>query len=266
MSQPLLGPLEAEVVATRPEGAFQHVSLTVPDPGGGRSPLSRPGQFVVVPPETGGGRVLPRTWWLAGAHGGPGHPRTLEVVLSPVDLLPGDRLRLTGPVGRGFTLPTEAVPAVVVGHEAAQGPARWLAALLAARGGPVHLVLSARDGDHHLDLVTARRTAAGVQLTTAAGVGEAVLAEATRHGAGVVYAVGPADVVRAAAAAARKAGVVSQVTAFDAGGAETCGVGLCGGCTVHLAGPAGEAVPARPCAVGPVVRGDLLLAEPGGTA
>lgn len=260
MTVPVLGPLEAEVVATRPEGAFQHVSLTVPDPGGQAAP--RPGQFVVLPPEPGGGRVLPRTWWLAGARGGPGHPSTVEVVLPPADLVPGDRIRVTGPLGRGFTLPTQPVPAVVVGHEAAQAPARWLAALLAARGAPVHLVLSARDADHHLDLGAARRTAAGVQLTGPDGVQDTVLTEATRHGAGVVYAAGPPTVVRAAAAAARRAGVVSQLTAFDAGDAVACGVGLCGACAVHLAGPDGQPVAVRPCAVGPVVRGDLLLPEP----
>lgn len=264
MNPPLLGPLEAEVVATRPEGAFQHLSLTVPDATGtGAAP--RPGQFLVVPPERGGGQVLPRTWWLSGAHGGHGHPATLEVVVRPVDLWPGDRIAITGPLGRGFPLPTGAVGAVVVGHELAQGPARWLAALLAARGARVHLVLCARDGDHHLDLVAARRTAVSVQLTVADGVPGAVLDLVTRHGAGVVYAAGSGGVVRAAAAAARDAGAVSQVTAFDAAAGPTaagCGVGLCGACTTHLAGGDGQPVAVRVCTVGPVVPGALLLPEP----
>lgn len=257
MNSQVVVPVRAEVVSARPVGDYLQVALTVPAVG----TAPRPGQFLVAPAPAGSARVLPRTWWLAGGHTDPGYGTTLEVVLPAEQdqLRPHDVLLLTGPLGRGFTLPVEPVPVVVVGQELASAPARWLAGQLHDRGCSTHLVLVADDPDRHLDVVSARRLADSVVLSGSAGVPATVAEVAERTGAHVLYAAGPVSLCRAVSQAGRSAGAACQVTAFDAGAGPWCGVGLCGACTVAVGEPAR---PVRPCVEGPVLRGERIRWAP----
>lgn len=166
---------------------------------------------------------------------------------------------MRGPLGRGFPLPTGPVDAVVLGHELAQGPARWLAAQLRARGCGTTLVLSAQDADRHLDLVPARRVADRVLLTSPADLPGVLRGPVAGSGFDLLYAAGPRPVVDAGAVVAAEVGAASQVTAFDAGGGPWCGVGLCGACAAAVDTGSGTRT-VLPCVTGPVLPGARLAA------
>ena len=76
-----------------------------------------------------------------------------------------------------------------------------------------------------------------------------------RSDADVVYAAGPLGVLRAAAAAAERAGAWSQV-AVEA--STPCGTGLCHGCPLPVVGEDGVDRVVRACTEGPVLRGDRV--------
>ncbi|HLS40743.1 MAG TPA: dihydroorotate dehydrogenase electron transfer subunit [Ornithinicoccus sp.] len=256
MTAPGCVPVTAEIVAVRQDGAARVLTLAVP----AAVAAPRPGQFLQVPPRAGQADVLPRTWWLSGGRSDPAHGTTLEAVVPGTGAwYPGDELTVRGPLGRGFPLPSEPVDAVVVGHEPGQAPARWLAALLRDRGCPTTLVLSARDADHHLDLVPARRVADRVLLSTPDDLPPLLRGPVAGTSFDLLYAVGPRPVVDTGVAVAAEVGAASQVTAFDAGDGRWCGVGLCGACATVAATATGRRH-VLPCAVGPVLPGDRLVA------
>lgn len=247
-----------EVVAARPLGAYRQLSVVLP----ALSAPARPGQFVTVPP----GRadlVLPRTWWITGEHTEAGFGSTLELVVAEdVDEGPlpeaGDTLALSGPLGRGFGLPTTPVGAVIVTQGAAGAVGRWLSERLRAVGCAAHLVSCAHDPDQHVDLVQARRSTDSVVLTEPGQVAAVVADLAERTAASVMYAVGPVALSGTIAGVASQLGRVSQVTGVEIGAASVCGHGLCGGCDLPLAGGRRGGARIRPCADGPVLRGDLV--------
>ncbi|MDQ1482631.1 MAG: dihydroorotate dehydrogenase electron transfer subunit, partial [Actinomycetota bacterium] len=133
--------VSGELIANRNVGAYHHLTFVAP----GVAELARPGQFVALavggdtsanllrrcfsiyqasclgsPPEMG----------LSGTSGG-----TVEIVVAArgpgtqwlSDLRVGDRTSLIGPLGRGFTLPADPVPCVLVGGGYGSAPLFWLA-------------------------------------------------------------------------------------------------------------------------------------------
>lgn len=257
MTAPALHRRTGEVVADRPLGRYRLLSFVLPSLPG----PTRPGQFLVGPPGQAD-RVLPRTWWVAGERTEPGFGSTLDVVVldQPAAELPhvGERLALTGPIGRGYGIPTAPVTAVVATEGAAGATARWLCDRLREAGCGTHLVSVADDPDLHVDLVRARRSTDGVVLIEPDEVGPALHRVLADQGASVLYAVGPVALSVTAARVAAEAGVVSQVAGVELGPAvsSVCGHGLCGSCDLPLAGRREAWI--RPCADGPVVRGDLV--------
>lgn len=258
--------LRAEVSAVRPVGGYDAVSLSVPP-----SPLwerARPGQLLVVPGDPGRGAVLPRVHWLAGVSTDPLHGTTLEVVVpvatsAGAGLRPGLEVRLLGPLGRGFPLPSAPVPVLLVAHEGSAAPLRWAVALLRERGCPVHVVLSSSDPDLHLDPGSLRRQADSVVLTTPQDLRETLTARLEDGDADIalVLATGPRDLVQDVAALAAAHGRVARVSAVDPEAEVVCGTGLCGACDVHVPTPQGSRR-VRPCLDGPVVPGEWLPAGP----
>lgn len=245
-----------EVVANRPLGGYRQLSVVLPT----LTTPTRPGQFVIVPPVPGPA-VLPRTWWVAGERTEAGFGTTLELVVPGPgdDQLPaaGESLLLTGPVGRGFGVPTTPVTALVAAQGAGGAAARWLVERLAGARCRVHLVSCADEPDLHVDLVAARRVATEVVLTTPEQCGSVLTELLDRIGASVLYAVGPLSLSATVAVVAAQSGVVSQVSGFDIGSDSRCGHGLCGACELPLAGAHGL-VGVRPCADGPVLRGSAI--------
>lgn len=267
MSAPQLHRRAGEVVANRPLGAYRQLSVVLP----ALAAPARPGQFVIVPPARAD-QVLPRTWWVAGERTEPGFGTTLELVIpdeapsapgstaGSAGRLPdaGEELQLTGPVGRGFGLPTTPVTAVVAAQGAAGAAGRWLCELLRSVGCPAHLISCADEPEQHVDLVLARRSADGVVLTTPASAADTLAELAHELAPSVLYAVGPLALSRTVALVAEEAGAVSQVSGVDVGAGDRCGHGLCGTCDLPLRSATGGATTVRPCADGPVLRGAVV--------
>ena len=260
---PSVPPVEAVVTAVRPAGVYDVVSLTVAD--GAPWEGARPGQLVVVPVDPARGSVLPEVHWLAGVHADPVHGTSMELVLDARrGTAPGERVRVLGPLGRGFSAPSAPVPVLLVGHEAGAVPLRWLVALLRERGCTVHVVLSASDAELHLDLVHLRRHARSVVLALPEDLAAAVerVLDDPQVDAAVVYAVAPLPVLRDVSVRALGRGLVVRAAALDLGGPPpVCGTGLCGGCDVVVPHREGERV-LRACLEGPVVPGELLTSGP----
>lgn len=248
--------LLALVSAVRPEGGYDVLTLAVP--GHPSWDRARPGQLLVVPGDPTAGAVLPRVLWLAGVDVDPLHGTSVQVVLTQEDSQTwpvGTQVRLLGPLGRGFALPTQPVPVVVVAHEDSAAPVRWLVALLRERGCAVHVLLSADDPDRRPDPGLLRRTAAGVVLSTSEDLRAALTTLLGAVDPSLVLATGPADVVRLVAELARDR--VVRVAAVDPGANVVCGTGICGVCDLFVPGESGPRR-VRPCLEGPVVPGEWL--------
>ncbi|WP_162802751.1 iron-sulfur cluster-binding protein [Ornithinimicrobium avium] len=250
------------VTTVRAAGAYDVVTLTVPDAGTWAA--ARPGQLVVVPVDPTRGSVLPEVHWLAGVHADPVHGTSLELVLDAGrDTAPGEAIRLLGPLGRGFSPPSTPVPVVLVGHEAGALPLRWLVTMVRQRGCTAHVVLSAADPERHLDLVHLRRHARAVVLALPEDLPAALerVLDAPDVDAAVVYAAAPVPVLREVAGRALARGLPVRAAALDLDGpGPVCGTGLCGGCDLEVPDAAGTRV-LRPCLEGPVVPGELLVEE-----
>lgn len=258
-----------EVLASKRIGAFWHLTLVAPGVG----ERFRPGTFLAVSvgsPDEGRTRLARRALWIHQVRPLGGYAATVQVVVEPVGpgtrwlagLERGDRVEVTGPLGRPFALPKEPVSTVLVGEGYAAAPLFSLAERLRERDCPVTLVLGAPDEARLLNALEARRTARAVTVVTRDGSvgarGELadVLDEVLRRaGADVVYAAGPTPVLHAVALAAEAHGAWSQ-TALEQ--PLTCATGLCHGCPVPVVGEDGVARTARACADGPVLRGDRV--------
>lgn len=248
----------AGVTLARAAGAYDIVSLAVPPGPAWES--ARPGQFLVLPGDPARGEVLPTLLWVAEVSVDPVHGTAVDVVVpAGGGWATGQRVRLIGPLGRGFGLPAEPVPSLLVGQGGSVVPLRWLVAVLRSKGCEVHLVLAADDPEAHLDLSPLRRQASSVVLTTPGDLLGAVAQVLDQQpGLGVVFAAGPRAAVREVAAVSQSRGRASRVCALDLDETLLCGTGLCGQCDVPVMDPRGART-TRPCLEGPVVPGEWLV-------
>ncbi|MEP7333702.1 MAG: dihydroorotate dehydrogenase electron transfer subunit, partial [Terracoccus sp.] len=162
---------QAEVIATRRVGSYQHLTLVAP----GVAEPARPGQFVAlaVGDETSS-TLLRRSFSIHQVSPGGTKGGTVEIIVSAVGAgtrwivarRPGDRVDVVGPLGRAFPLPTEPVACVLVGGGYGSAPLFWLADALRARGCHVELVLGAASEDKLFGIALAGRSSDGVTVTT----------------------------------------------------------------------------------------------------
>ncbi|WEV79254.1 dihydroorotate dehydrogenase electron transfer subunit [Janibacter cremeus] len=262
--------VEAEVLGNVAAGAYRHLTLVTP----GLAELARPGQFVALSVGDGTSSMLLRRSFSihkvspAGTYGG-----TTEIVVAAhgagtralTALEPGESVGVIGPLGRGFPLPSQPVPCVLVGGGYGSAPLFWLAEQLRERGCPVEMVLGAASADRLFGVVGARRVADGVTVTTDDGsagvrgwVSDVVPDLVTRTGAGVVYGCGPMGMLRSLSAIADDHGIVAQVAVEEA---MACGVGICMTCVMPVRGEDGTTTMVRSCLDGPVLRGDRVRWE-----
>lgn len=258
----------AEVVANEPAGAYRHLTLATP----GLAELARPGQFVAVAVGDGatGSMLLRRSFSIHRVSPAGSYGATTEVVVAAhgpgtqaiTALGPGSTLDVLGPLGRGFPMPTEPVPCVLVGGGYGAAPLAWLAERLRERGCPVEIVLGAADADRLFGVVGARRVADAVTVTTDDGsagtrgwVSDVLPEVIARTGAGVLYGCGPMGMLRSLAEIADAHGIVAQVAVEEA---MACGVGICMTCVMPVIGRDGVTRMTRSCLEGPVFRGDRV--------
>jgi dihydroorotate dehydrogenase electron transfer subunit len=256
-----------ELIATRRAGAYHHMTFVAP----GVAELARPGQFVAL--AVGGdtsANLLRRCFSIhkvspSGAYGG-----TVDLVVAArgpgtrwlTDLGMHSVVNIIGPLGRGFPLPADPVPCVLVGGGYGSAPLFWLAAALRERGCHVEMVLGAASKDRLFGVVEARRGADGVTVTTEDGsMGiqgwvSAVLPDViVRSRADVVYGCGPMAMLKSITDIATAHGAVAQVAVEES---MACGIGVCMTCVMPVTGNDGVTRMARSCVEGPVFRGDRI--------
>ena len=245
--------------------------FSVIDPAG---PLPDPGQFYMLAAGSGwsgedGRPYLARAFSVADAeqqeHGtrldflaqaiGPGTRRLCG-------LKPGERLWVTGPLGRGFSTPSElssdAAGAILVGGGIGVAPLAIWRRRLARAGTPTRVLLGFRD----------RANSGGTELFDCSEVRFAsedghrghrgyvtdllsVMLEGDDAGSAAVYACGPPAMLEAVRGLCAGAGVACEL-AMEAPMA--CGFGACMGCAIPLA----DGGYMRLCVDGPVVRAEEI--------
>ncbi|WP_375500351.1 dihydroorotate dehydrogenase electron transfer subunit [uncultured Jatrophihabitans sp.] len=252
----------AEVFGAHRAGDLVSLTLIAPE----IAEHARPGQFVAARVgDESSAEVLRRALFIAAATTGGAHAGTVTVVIAPrragsrwlAGRTAGDRLDLVGPLGTPFPLPSGPSPAVLVAHGYGGGPLSWLAQTLVAQGSPVEVVLGADTASELYGEQPAKRIAERVTvLTTDGSAGrtgpttDAVSDAIVRLGAEVVYASGPAAVLRRVGELAQEHAIRAQV-AVEAPMA--CGIGVCLSCLLPARVGDGGFRLVRACVEGPVL-------------
>jgi len=262
--------VSGELIAVRRVGAYHRLTFVAP----GVAELAGPGQFVAM--AVGGdtsATLLRRCFSIHKVSPGGTDGGTVDVVVAARG--PGTRwltglsthsaVNIIGPLGRGFPLPKEPVPCVLVGGGYGSAPLFWLAAALRERGCHVEMVLGAATKDQLFGVVEARRAADGVTVTTddgsmgVKGWVSAVLPDVIRRShADVVYGCGPMPMLKSITEIATERGAIAQVAVEES---MACGIGVCMTCVMPVKGNDGLTRMARSCAEGPVFRGDRIRWE-----
>jgi dihydroorotate dehydrogenase electron transfer subunit len=255
--------VDAEVRANASEpGGFRLVL----DVGAGW-PEAEPGQFVMLHLAEGAPRhdpLLPRPMAIYRRSGERGLEILYKVVGRGTALLAGrragDRVRVVGPLGRGFAPPGAGERVVLVGDGTGVPSHFELAQRARGRARPV-LCLGSRRADDLLG--RADFEALGLDLRLATDDGSAgrrglvteLLAEVLAEGGcGRVVACGPTAMMRRAAALAAQAGAACELSLENR---MACGFGVCLGCAVPRAGEGFDLV----CRDGPVFDAAALALE-----
>jgi dihydroorotate dehydrogenase electron transfer subunit len=262
-----LGRRLAEVVEVRDTGGYRVFSALDRE-----GPEPEPGQFYMLAAARGWGGesgrpYLARAFSVADAEAGPRGVRLdfLVEAIGPgterlAELVRGDGLWLTGPLGRGFSLPGELAPsapgAILVGGGIGIAPLAILRRRLAGAGIPARTLLGFRDRQHSggLELFDCSEIRLASEDGHAGHKGYvtdllAVLLEGDDAGAAAVYACGPPAMLEAVREMCLDRGVAAEL-AMEAPMA--CGFGACFGCAI----PRAEGGYMRLCVDGPVVRAD----------
>jgi dihydroorotate dehydrogenase electron transfer subunit len=229
-------------------------------------PQPAPGQFVMLSAGalstvTRDDPLLPRPMAIYRAG-----PATIDVLYKVVGrgtaLLalarPDDRVRVVGPLGRGFSAPAAGQRVALVGGgtgiASLLGPARWLSA-----EHDVTVLLGARTAAELLGREDFEGFGPKLQLATEDGSAghrgrvTELLEPLLSSGAGThVYACGPTPMMERAAQLADEAGAACQVSLENR---MACGVGICLGCAVPRRGELGFDLV---CRDGPVFAAERL--------
>lgn len=241
------------VTANEPLGAYR--VLRVADLDG---PHPDPGQFAMLAAsERWGGAederpYLPRAFSVARVRDGEAHylledigPGTHRLC----ELRAGEGLWALGPLGRGFSPPSEDRRALLVGGGVGIAPLAILQDTFTANGMASTVLLGFRDGAH----AAGAALLAGASIATddcsvghAGLVTDLLAAELERDGHAAVYACGPAPMLESVRALCAVRETPAQL-ALEAGMA--CGFGACYGCVVPIRGGGYR----RVCVDGPVL-------------
>jgi NAD(P)H-flavin reductase len=252
------------VTGVREVGAYRVLGAADPD-----GPPPWPGQFYMLAAAECWGAgdderpYLPRAFSFLDAAGG-----KLSFMLEDVGpgtrrlcrLRAGDELWIMGPLGVGFTAPSDGRRALLCGGGVGIPPLAAWARELAGQGIDALALLGFRDAVHAagarlLDAAPAR-IATDDGSVGARGLVTDLLAAALDEDPGAtVYACGPPAMLEAVRALCAARDVPAQL-ALEAGMA--CGFGACYGCVVPLR----EGGYARLCVDGPVLDAALIDAVP----
>jgi len=238
---------EARVVALHDEGGTSH-RLTLAVEGW---PGSEPGQFVmlsagVLAAVQRSDPLLPRPMAVYRQRAANGateveilfkrHGRGTALL---AEARPGERVRLVGPLGRGFALAPPGEAPILVAGGTGIASVYELAAQLADASLPATVLLGARSADDLMGEADFEALPGSLRIATEDGsrgerglvtdLLERELASATRPR---VYACGPTPMMRRTAEIARAAGAPCSVSLENP---MACGFGVCLGCAAPLA-------------------------------
>jgi dihydroorotate dehydrogenase electron transfer subunit len=257
-----------EVVANRDEGGTNR-RMTLRVPGWTRSDA---GQFVMLSPGARGAvertdPLLPRPMAIyreRPSEGGAEIDILYKVSGRGTGLLaearPGERVRVVGPLGRGFDPPSGGQPALLVGGGTGIASLYGLAAA-AAGNGPVRVLLGGRSRVDLMGREDFEGLDVGLEVATEDGseghrglvteLLERALADAPEA---VVYACGPTPMMRRCAEIAAGSGARCQVSLENP---MACGFGVCLGCAAPVAAGGFALV----CRDGPVFEAEAVVWE-----
>jgi dihydroorotate dehydrogenase electron transfer subunit len=239
---------------------------------------AKPGQFIAL--SVGGdlgSTLLRRAFSIyraqtRGAYGG-----TVDIVVAPhgpgtdwlADRRRGDRVNIVGPLGKGFALPRDPVPCVLVGGGYGAAPLFSLADALVQRGCRVDVILGASDQSKLFGIVDARRVASTLSITTDDGsvgtkgrVTDLLPKVMQRANSAVVYACGPMAMLKAVSEVATAEGAYSQTAVEES---MACGIGVCMTCVLPVIVDDGQTRMVRSCVEGPCFHGDRVRWDEVGT-
>jgi len=257
-----------EVVANEATGGYRVVSALDAE-----GPLPEPGQFYMLAAAGWGGPsgrpYLPRAFSVADAEPSADGVR-LDFLLEAVgpgtaalaSLATGDRLELTGPLGRPFSAPNELNPqaagAILVGGGIGIAPLALLRRRLADRGVAQRVLLGFRDRDHSGGMELFRCS----EVRSASEDGHSghrgyvtdllsVMLEGDDVAGAAVYACGPPAMLEAVRSMCAQRGAAAELAMETP---MACGFGSCFGCAV----PVRDGGYIRLCVDGPVVNAAAL--------
>jgi dihydroorotate dehydrogenase electron transfer subunit len=272
VSERVLAPLgrrACDVAGNRRSGSYRIFSAIDRE-----GPRPEAGQFYMLAAEAGWGGeegrpFLPRAFSVADADEGDEGVRLefLAEAVGPgterlVGLSEGERLWVTGPLGRPFSAPTEvsagAAGAVLVGGGIGVAPLALLRRRFAEEGIATRVLLGFRDEAHAggTDLFDCSEVRIATEDGHSGHHGRVtdllgVLLAGDDPQSGVVYACGPPAMLEAVRVMCAEHGVTAELAMESP---MACGYGACFGCAVPLA----EGGFMRLCVDGPVVRGDEI--------
>ena len=155
------------------------------------------------------------------------------------DLLPGQRVRVVGPLGKGFSEPGAGERAVMVAGGTGVASVRELAARCAQRSGPgPRVLLGARSAVDLMGLADFEELEVSLEVATEDGslgrrglVTELLESELEAGGSLRIYCCGPTPMMHRVAGIAEAAGQPCVVSLENP---MACGFGVCLGCAAPL--------------------------------
>lgn len=252
--------IDRAVVIRNAEAAEGIFELELEAPGVAES--AQAGQFVNVTPPAAGWAMLRRPFSIAGRAGSRICLLIKEVGVGTQamrKLAPGDEVEVLGPLGNGFRVLTDRKTSILVAGGYGMAGVAMLAERLSSgrEGGKATLIYGARDDagllwKDRLEKVPGLEVRYATEDGSAGFEGTAVglLRRTIKDLPGdkpAVYACGPMAMLKALWLETRLNSLQVAVEARMA-----CGIGICQGCAVPLAGRSGHDKYARACKEGPV--------------
>jgi len=259
--------VKGEVVWQRVfQGDYRHLVIRAP----AIARTAQPGQFVMIRIHDNTEPLLPRPFSIFRARHQGGD--TIEVLYKVVGFgsaqlavkRPGERLDVTGPLGRPFTLRRRDSPQWLVGGGYGVGPMVFMAERLKPWRSSVLAFVGARHKEAVLCVRDFKKAGVPVLISTDDGslgekgqVTDLIKRELQKTaGRPCLYACGPLPMLKAVAELAMRYRLPCEVSLEETMG---CGTGVCLSCVCDVRGDDGQTVQRMICRHGPVFKGEEVL-------
>ena len=235
--------VEAEIVSNKKVGAYHHMVLSV----GEIAANAKPGNFIAVSVgDENSSMVLIRAFAIYRASERESGIGYIELVVAPhgkgsnwlTSQESGAVIKIAGPLGTAFGIPTEPVRALLVGGGYGSAPLFGLSEVLKTRGCRVDMILGASTAMKIYAPLEGKRSVSSLVITTddgstgIAGKVSDVLAEVIdENQIDIVYSCGPMGMLEAITKVTKEKGVLHQCAIEES---MACGIGICMTCVIPL--------------------------------